>query len=79
LTTMLVLPLMSCGARLPIYVLIIGAFFPARNIHVLGILNVSTQGLMLFGIYAVGIVLAVICSSILRKTILHGETSSFVM
>ncbi|NLX13641.1 MAG: ferrous iron transport protein B [Phycisphaerales bacterium] len=68
LTTMLVLPLMSCGARLPIYALIIPAFFP-RNWH----------APMLWIIYLIGILLAVICAKLLKKTLLRGETPPFVM
>ncbi|MDP2360394.1 MAG: ferrous iron transport protein B [bacterium] len=68
LLTMLVLPLMSCGARLPIYLLIIPAFFPA-----------STHGRMLFLIYAIGVLLAVGMAKLLRISVLKGEQSPFVM
>jgi ferrous iron transport protein B len=51
LATILVAPLMTCSARLPVYALLIGAFIPAR--HLLGIFNL--QGLVLFALYAVGI------------------------
>ncbi|RWR52498.1 ferrous iron transporter B [Sinirhodobacter ferrireducens] len=54
LTTILVAPLMTCSARIPVYTLIISAFIPAR--HVLGVL--SLQGLVMFGLYAAGIVSA---------------------
>jgi ferrous iron transport protein B len=68
LTTMLVVPLMSCGARFPIYALIIPAFFrPAWRAPVL------------WGIYMIGIVLAVLCAKLLRVTVLRGETTPFVM
>ena len=67
-TTIMVMPLMSCGARLTIYVLIIPAFFPEK-----------WQGPMLWLIYLIGIALAVICAKILRLTVLKGETTSFVM
>jgi len=79
ITTILILPLMSCGARLPIYVLIIGAFFPRRSLSVLGLFEVSNQALLLFGVYSVGIVLAVVCAKVLRWTLLRGQTESFVM
>jgi len=79
LTTILVLPLMSCGARLPVYVLLIGAFFPAKSFAVLGIFEVTNQALLLFGIYVVGIVLALVCARILRRTFFRGEAGSFVM
>lgn len=68
LTTMLVAPLMSCGARLPIYVLIIPVFFPQ-----------TWQAPMLWVIYMIGIGLAVISAKLLRSTILKGETIPFVM
>ncbi len=68
LTTMLVLPLMSCGARLPIYLLIIPAFF-AR----------PWQAPMLWLIYLIGVVLAVSLARLLRSTILAGEDAPFVM
>ena len=67
-TTIMTIPLMSCGARLTIYVLIIPAFFPEK-----------WRGPMLWLIYLIGIALAVICAKILRLTVLKGETTSFVM
>ena len=68
LTTMLVIPLMSCGARLPIYALIIPAFFP-ETLH----------APMLWSIYIVGILLAIITARLLRSTVLQGESVPFVM
>lgn len=68
LTTMLVAPLMSCGARLPIYILIIGAFFPA-----------AWSGNILFLIYLIGIILAIISAKLLRSTIFKGASAPFVM
>lgn len=68
IVTMLVTPLMSCGARLPIYALIIPAFFP-RVWH----------GPMLWTIYVIGILLAVLSAKLLRITILKGESVPFVM
>jgi len=68
LTTMLVVPLMSCGARLPIYALIIPAFFPD-----------TWHAPMLWLIYIIGIVLAVVCAKLLKSTVLRGETPPFVM
>ncbi|HON43862.1 MAG TPA: ferrous iron transport protein B [Planctomycetota bacterium] len=69
LTTMLVLPLMSCGARFPIYVLIIPAFFTTPWV----------QSLILWGIYIFGILLAGILAKLIRSTILKGEDTPFVM
>jgi len=68
LTTIMVVPLMSCGARLPIYALIIPAFF-ARQWH----------GFMLWLIYMIGIALAIVCAKLLRTTLFKGETTPFVM
>ncbi|MBA7475398.1 Fe(2+) transporter FeoB [subsurface metagenome] len=67
-TTIMVIPLMSCGARLTIYALVIPAFFPE-----------GLRGPMLWLIYLIGIILAVICAKILRSTLFKGETTSFVM
>jgi ferrous iron transport protein B len=68
LTTMLVIPLMSCGARLPIYMLIIPAFFPQ-----------SWQAPMLWIIYVIGIALAIFGARLLRRTLFKGESVPFVM
>jgi len=68
LTTMLVIPLMSCGARLPIYALIIPAFFPQ-----------AWHAPMLWIIYVIGVLLAVASAKLLRGTILKGESVPFVM
>ena len=68
LTTIMVIPLMSCGARLTIYALIIPAFFAEK-----------WRGPMLWLIYLIGIVLAVVCAKILRLTLFKGETIPFVM
>jgi ferrous iron transport protein B len=68
LTTMLVLPLMSCGARLPIYALIIPAFFPE-----------AWHAPLLWLVYAIGIALAILGAKLLKMTILRGETPPFVM
>ncbi|MBN1545498.1 MAG: ferrous iron transport protein B, partial [Syntrophaceae bacterium] len=68
LTTMLVVPLMSCGARLPIYALIIPAFF-----------SQAWHAPMLWVIYMIGLLLAVASAKILRSTLLKGESVPFVM
>jgi ferrous iron transport protein B len=68
LTTILVIPFMSCGARLPIYVLFIGAFFPEAQ-----------AGNILFLIYLTGIFVAVIMAWILRRYLLRGPAAPFVM
>ncbi|MCJ8355517.1 nucleoside recognition domain-containing protein, partial [Novacetimonas hansenii] len=62
LVTILIAPLMTCSARLPVYTLLIGAFIPHRNIaHFL-----SLQGLVLFGLYAVAIASALVVARVLR-------------
>jgi len=68
LTTIMILPLMSCGARLTIYGLLIPAFFPQ-----------SWRGPVLWLIYLTGIVLAVIAAKVLRLTVFRGENTDFVM
>jgi len=68
MTTMMVVPLMSCGARLPIYMLIIPAFFPVR-----------WRTPMLWLIYVIGIALAIVCAKLLRATVFKGESTPFVM
>jgi len=68
LITMLVAPLMSCGARLPIYALIIPAFFPEQ-----------WRGPMLWLIYVIGIALAVLCSKLLGTTLFRGSAAPFIM
>jgi len=76
LTTILVAPLMSCSARLPVYTVLIGAFVPARSL--LGGV-VQLQGLTLFAMYVLGIVTAAAVALILKKTLLRGPTPAFVM
>ncbi len=76
LTTIMVAPLMSCSARLPVYTLLIGAFIPAGK-YLGGF--VPLQGLTLFVMYLVGIVAAVVVALILKRTLLRGVTPPFVM
>ena len=64
---MLINPLMSCSARLPIYLVLIGAFFPSR------------ASLVLLSLYAIGILLAVLMARIFSKFIVKGEDAPFVM
>jgi ferrous iron transport protein B len=68
ITTILIMPLMSCGARLTIYALLIPAFFAER-----------WRGPVMWLIYFIGIALAVIAAKILRITLLKGETIPYVM
>jgi ferrous iron transport protein B len=75
LLTILIAPLMSCSARLPVYSLIITAFFPKAMYF--GI--ISLQGLVLFGLYSLGVVAAIILSLILSLTVLKGTPSTLLM
>jgi ferrous iron transport protein B len=68
LVTMFVIPLISCSARLPIYLLIIPAFFPG-----------SLHAPMLWLIYVIGIVLAVTSAKLLRTAVFKGQASPFLM
>ena len=68
LTTMFVLPFMSCGARVPIWLLLVPIFFAEKY-----------QGIALLGIYLLGIVVALALAFILRKTVFKGEEEPFVM
>lgn len=68
LTTMLVLPLMSCGARLPIWMLLVPAFFPP-----------AWRAPALWLIYAAGVALSLLLALLLRRTLLRGEDAPFVM
>ena len=76
LATILIAPLMSCSARLPVYVILIGAFVPAHY-YLGGILGL--QGLVLLSMYAVGTIVAICMAWLLKKTLLRGETPPFVM
>ncbi len=67
LITILINPLMSCAARLPVYVLFAGAFFSAH------------QGLVIFSLYLLGLVLAILMGLIFKRFLFSGETSHFVM
>ncbi|MFM6933106.1 MAG: ferrous iron transporter B [Novosphingobium sp.] len=75
LTTILVAPLMTCSARLPVYAVVIAAVIPQRA--VLG--PVGLQGLVLFALYALGIVSAMIVALVLRRTVTKGAASGFIM
>ncbi len=65
--TILMNPFMSCGARLPVYTLFVAVFFPRQG------------GVVLFGLYLTGIALAVLTGLLMKRTVLQGETSTFVM
>lgn len=63
LATILVAPLMTCSARLPVYALLIGAFIPRREVW--GVFNL--QGLVLFGLYATGILSALLVATVMKR------------
>jgi len=67
IVTILVIPFMSCGAKLPVHVLLAAAFFP------------NHAGNMVMLIYAIGVFLALGSSWILKRTVLRGDTTPFVM
>ena len=75
IATILVAPLMSCSARLPVYVLFISAFIPAQTVW--GV--VGLQGLTLFVMYALGLVVAPPVAWLLKRTMLSGEPVPFLM
>jgi ferrous iron transport protein B len=68
LITMLVLPLMSCSARLPIYIMIVGTFFAVKY-----------QSAIMIALYAIGILLAVVMSRVFSRWVVKGEDTPFVM
>ena len=68
LITMLVLPFMSCSARLPIYIMVTGTFFAARY-----------RSWVMISLYVVGILMAVVVSKVLSKYVIKGEDTPFVM
>jgi ferrous iron transport protein B len=75
LATILVAPFMTCSARLPVYALLIGAFVPATSVA--GIF--SLQGLVLFGLYLLGSVTALVAAAVLKRGILRGQTYPFYL
>ena len=75
LTTIMVAPLMTCSARIPVYTLIISAFIPEQTVG--GVLNL--QGLVMFGLYASGIVGALGVSFIARRLFWRGQVEPFLM
>ncbi len=75
ITTILIAPLMSCSARLPVYVLFISAFIPAQTLW--GI--VGLQGLTLFALYVVGLAVAPLVALTLKRTVFRGEPVPFLL
>jgi ferrous iron transport protein B len=65
--TILMNPFMSCGARLPVYVLFAAAFFPANGQN------------LVFGLYLIGIIVAILTGLVMKRTLLSGESAGFMM
>ena len=77
LITMLVIPLTTCSARLPVYAVLIGAIIP--NTPVLGLEFLRLPGLVLFGLYGLGFFSAMMMSLILKKSLPHSSPSMLLM
>ena len=75
LTTILVAPLMTCSARLPVYALIIAAFIPALEV----VPGVGLQGLVMFILYVAGIAGALVAARVIRRTKIRGSGGQFMM
>ncbi|HNW18775.1 MAG TPA: ferrous iron transporter B [Sphingorhabdus lacus] len=75
LATILIAPLMTCSARLPVYTLIIGAFIPAQNIGP----GIGMQGLVLFALYLFGIVGAMLAAAVIQRFVTQSRSSSFLI
>ena len=75
LTTILIAPMMTCSARLPVYAVIIAAFIPNRSVGP----GIGLQGLVLLTLYVAGIVGAMVVALLLRRSITKGAASGFIM
>ncbi|KUR78505.1 ferrous iron transporter B [Novosphingobium sp. Fuku2-ISO-50] len=75
LTTILIAPMMTCSARLPVYAVIIAAFIPARDV----LPGVGLQGLVLFVLYVSGIFGAMVAALVFRRSLTRGAASGFIM
>jgi ferrous iron transport protein B len=75
LTTILIAPLMTCSARLPVYAIIIGAFIPATSVG----WGIGLQGLVLFALYLTGIAGALVAALVLRRTVARGVQQGFML
>ena len=71
LATILVAPFMSCSARLPVYTLLIGAFFASYS--------PLTKALIMLGLYALGVIAAAICAFLLKRSVLRGPVPAFIL
>lgn len=75
LTTILVAPIVTCSARLPVYTVIIGAFIPNTQLAPF----VGLQGIILFGLYIFGIAGAMLVAWVLRRSVTKGDAAGFLM
>ena len=75
LITIMIAPLMTCSARLPVYTLLIAAFIPRK--YYLGFINL--QGLVMFSLFGAGIIFALVVALLLRKTILKGDKQPLIL
>lgn len=75
LTTILIAPMMTCSARLPVYAVIIAAFIPNRAVWG----GIGLQGLVLLALYVAGVVGAMVVALVLRRSITRGAASGFIM
>ncbi len=75
LTTILIAPLMTCSARLPVYAVIIAAFIPSKSVG----LGIGLQGVVLFGLYLAGIIAAMLVALVLRRTVVRGAGMGLMM
>lgn len=74
IATIVAAPFMTCSARLPVYALLIAAFVPSRSF---GLVNL--QGLVLFGLYMLGIIGGVLTALLLKRSALRGPTPTFIL
>jgi len=75
LTTILVAPLMTCSARIPVYTLVISAFIPQRAV----VAGIGLQGLVMFGLYAAGILSALSVAWVMKRLIWRQAAEPFLM
>jgi ferrous iron transport protein B len=75
LTTILIAPMMTCSARLPVYAVIIAAFIPNTRVGP----GIGLQGLVMFALYVAGIVGAMAVALVLRRSVTKGAASGFIM
>jgi ferrous iron transport protein B len=75
IVTIMIAPLMTCSARLPVYALLIGAFIPSRSVG--GVFNL--KGLVLFALYVIGVVSAMAVAWVMKLTVMRGQNPPLMM